>query len=175
MAITNKVTSERNSTLIGAAGEHYVMSILLRQNLICTLAPVGAPDFDILITERDGKKVSTIQVKTTTGNTGGWQMREKHEKPIAGMFYCFVNFWHETDKLPECYIVPSEKVANILQNDHQSWVNTPAKNGKTRNNGDMRKLCRDHTKNLGSNTEYCEGWLNKYKNNWDQLRSKKDA
>jgi hypothetical protein len=38
-----------NSTILGAAGEHYVMCQLLRRNMIAALAPTGVPNADIAV------------------------------------------------------------------------------------------------------------------------------
>jgi hypothetical protein len=45
--------SESNSdtSLLGAAGEHFVMSELLRRGYIAALAPRGAPNADIVVTD----------------------------------------------------------------------------------------------------------------------------
>ena len=42
------------STVLGAAGEHYVMCQLLRRGLIAALAPVGVPNTDIIVTDDIG-------------------------------------------------------------------------------------------------------------------------
>ena len=39
------------STLLGAAGEHYVMAQLLRRGVIAALAPTGVPNADIVVTD----------------------------------------------------------------------------------------------------------------------------
>jgi hypothetical protein len=69
------------SSLLGAAGEHYVMSQLLRRGLIAALAPVGVPTADIIVTDDIGDWACAIQVKTRRqiGSDGGWHMKAKHE------------------------------------------------------------------------------------------------
>jgi hypothetical protein len=39
-----------DSTLLGAAGEYYVMAELLRRGFIAALAPQGVPNSDIVVT-----------------------------------------------------------------------------------------------------------------------------
>jgi hypothetical protein len=83
------------STLLGAAGEHLVMSELLRRGFIAGLAPVGVPNADIVVTDIEGSKMCSIQVKSRRdiGADGGWHMKEKHESIISErLFYCFVDF-----------------------------------------------------------------------------------
>ena len=65
------------STLLGAAGEYYVMSQLLRRGFIAALAPVGVPNADIIVTDDLGDRLCAIQVKSRRdiGADGGWHMR----------------------------------------------------------------------------------------------------
>lgn len=83
-----------DSTLLGAAGEYYVMSELLRRGYIAALAPQGVPNVDIVVTNLEGSRLCSIQVKTRRyRSNGGWIMTAKHER-IRGerLFYCFVDF-----------------------------------------------------------------------------------
>jgi hypothetical protein len=70
-----------NSTLLGAAAEHYVMCQLLRREMIAALAPVGVPNADIIVCDIKGSKLAAVQVKARReiGSDGGWHMKEKHE------------------------------------------------------------------------------------------------
>ena len=83
------------TSLTGAAGEHFVMSELLRRGFIAALAPVGVPNCDIVVTDDIGDRLCAIQVKSrnSTGTDGGWHMGKKHEGLTAPtLFYCFVDF-----------------------------------------------------------------------------------
>lgn len=68
------------STLLGVAGEHYVMTELLRRGYIAALAPQGVPNVDIIVTDRDGGRLCPIQVKTRRdiGSDGGWASARVH-------------------------------------------------------------------------------------------------
>ena len=83
------------STVLGAAGEHYVMCQLLRRGLIAALAPAGVPNTDIVVTDDVGDRLCAVQVKTRQekGTDGGWHMGAKHEKIISdALFYAIVDF-----------------------------------------------------------------------------------
>src|ERR1039457_4680329 len=71
-----------DSTILGAAGEHYVMCQLLRGGMIAALAPTGVPNTDIVVTDQIGDRRCAIQVKTRRekGSDGGWHMKPKHEE-----------------------------------------------------------------------------------------------
>ena len=65
-----------NTTLLGAADEHFIMCQLLRRGLIAALAPAGVPNCDIVVTDQIGDRLCAIQVKTRIekGSDGGWHM-----------------------------------------------------------------------------------------------------
>src|SRR3546814_5267743 len=44
------------TSLTGAAGEHFVMSELLRRGMIAALAPAGVPNCDIVVTDDIGER-----------------------------------------------------------------------------------------------------------------------
>ncbi len=56
----NKVSS----AIVGDGGEHYVLSQLLRRGWIAALAPDGAPNMDILVTDENNQRLCAIQVNT---------------------------------------------------------------------------------------------------------------
>lgn len=87
------VISVAASTLLGAAGEHYVMSLLLRQGFITALVPVGVPNCDIIVMDDMGDQLCAVQVKTHVdkGSDGGWHMSKKYESVNSPrLFYTFL-------------------------------------------------------------------------------------
>jgi len=164
------------TTLTGAAGEHFVMSQLLRRGFIAALAPVGVPNCDIIVTDDIGDRLCAIQVKTrnNTGADGGWHMSKKHESLVAPtLFYCFVDFAIGTDEAPFTYVVPAPVVAKALAECHQAWLLQPGKKGQQRKDNDMRRLLPgyDHLEI----DEYCLGWLEPYWEAWQILKGQIEA
>ena len=64
------------SSVIGAAGEHLVLSHLLRLGYIAGKTPDFTKDYDLVVLNKDGNDSAPIQVKTTTYRT--WIMQKKH-------------------------------------------------------------------------------------------------
>jgi hypothetical protein len=161
------------STLLGAAGAHHVMAELLRRGYIAALAPEGVPTVDILVTDIEGGRLCSIQVKARRdiGSDGGWHMKEKHESAQSDqLFYCFVNFGKDTDTRPVVHVLPSPRVAEVLSKAHQKWLATPGKNGKAHKDGPMRRLLPDYTRSFGPNDNpYPKGWLDPYRDAWHLL------
>lgn len=156
------------STVLGAAGEHYVMCQLLRRGMIAALAPVGVPNCDIVVTDEIGDRLCAIQVKTRVdkGSDGGWHMGKKHEHiESPTLFYAFVDFGKKLTDQPTCYVVPSGVVAEVTRKSHQAWLAAPGKKGQQRQDTDFRRFLPDYSRmgiEIGCGTgwlaPYCEGW-----------------
>ena len=159
------------SSLLGAAGEHYVMSQLLRRGLIAALAPVGVPTADIVITDDVGERACALQVKTRRdiGSDGGWHMKAKHET-IRGssLFYVFLSFPNDQSRLPDAFVVPSRVVADALHKAHRAWLARPGRGGVLHKDGDMRRFLPDYSRE-GLADEFGPGWLNRYRDAWTLL------
>lgn len=175
-------TRKISSTILGAAGEHYVMAELLRRGVIAAKAPEGAPNMDIVTTDLEGNKLLAIQVKTRrdfTGGDKGWHMKAKHDTLFADrMFYVFVDVGLMPDDQPAYYVMPSKAVADACRISHKIWVETPGVNGKPHNHSDMRRLLPEykHNERMRLNAdqerfinEHSVGWLEKYRNAWSLL------
>lgn len=156
-----------NSTLLGAAAEHYVMCQLLRQGKIAALAPAGVPDADIIVSDRVGSALAATQVKARReiGSDGGWHMKAKHETIVRdSLFYCFVDFGTGLTDTPRCRIMPSATVAEALTKSYRKWFSTPGRGGKTRNDHDMRRLLPDYSRD--DLEGYSAEWMDRYREAW---------
>lgn len=157
-----------NATLTGAAGEHHVLSELLRNGYVAGLAPVGTKDIDIVVVNEDGSRFASIQVKTRRGaKDGGWPMRKKHESITNDrIFYAFVDFQtRKKDARPLVFVIPSKVVAKTIAEEHRQYLLKPGKGGIKPKSSDMRNLWPHykHWKECPAN------WLDKYKDAWGSL------
>lgn len=165
---------KHHSTLTGAAGEHYVMYRLLKMGYIAALAPKGVPNADLIVTNVEGELTAVIQVKTKSKKNanGGWQMKAKHENiKSPHLFYCFVE---DTVIPPVVYIIPSVIVADAIREAGEIWMKTPGKGGRAHKENDIRWLLPDYKRNLHVDNKFTmeheEGWIEKYKENWEILK-----
>jgi hypothetical protein len=159
-----------NSTILGAAGEHYVMCQLLRRNMIAALAPTGVPNADIVVTDKLGDRLCAVQVKVRRdiGSDGGWHMGQKHEQLTSpNLFYCFVDLGKSLSDQPKTWIVPSGVVARSLLEIHQDWLHTPGQKGQQRNDSAFRRFMPDYE----PLAQYKKGWLNPYFENWESVEA----
>ena len=155
-----------NSTIIGAAGEHYVMCQLLRRGMIAALAPAGVPDTDIIVSNNLGSSLAAVQVKARRDvGKGGWVLKEKHEGMKRSLlFYAFVDFGKTLNTAPQCWIVPSAVVAEAVTESHAAWLKLPGKGGQEHNATVMRSLMHDYShQGLGRG----KGWLDPYREAWN--------
>lgn len=148
-----------SSTILGVAAEHYVMGQLLRRNMIAALAPAGVPDADIIDSDRVGSSLWAIQVKARRdiGSDGGWHMKQKHEAMRRSLlFYCFVGFGRSLNESPQCWVVPSVRVAETLMSSHRVWLATPGKAGQQRKDSNSRRLL-PHYKDMDGDPAFSIG------------------
>ncbi len=162
------------STLLGAAGEHHVMTELLRPGYIAALAPQGVPNADIVVTDIEGSRLCSIQVKArrVIGSDGGWHMKAKHEGTHGKrLFYCLVDFGRVPTDRPRLHVLPSSVVADVLAATHSQWLATPGENGRAHEDGSMRRLVPDYSGVYrGAECPYPKVWLEQYRDAW-QLQS----
>lgn len=160
------------TSLLGAAGEHFVMCQLLRHGLIAALAPAGVPNADIVVTDDIGDRLCAIQVKTRTekGSDGGWHMGRKHELiQSERLFYVFLDFGVDRTSQPSSFIIPSSVVAQVIKTSHQAWLAAPGKKGQQRKDTDFRRLLPDYDR-MSLMIGYGAGWMEQYRENWGSLR-----
>ena len=159
---------KNDKNLIGAAGEHLVLSRLLSRGLLASVAPRGTRDVDILVNPLDGGRPIHIQVKTRSG-TGTerkrWAMTKKNEGIVSpDIFYCLVDL-EDVDN-PDVYVIPSKIVSQVIKVGHAKWLRQPGARGQKHNDSDMRSL----SNNPRIETRYAfEGWMDKYLEAWEQL------
>ncbi|TXM57563.1 hypothetical protein FV229_25590 [Methylobacterium sp. WL120] len=164
------VPATSNSTILGAAAEHYVMCQLLRRGKIAALAPAGVPDADIIVSDRVGSALAAVQVKARRdiGADGGWHMKQKHESMIRDLlFYCFVDFGKTLNDPPKCWLLPSAVVAQVLTASHQAWLAAPGKDGRAHKDHDMRRLLPSYP--YLTDPAFATGWLDPFRDRWDMV------
>ncbi|MEX2645046.1 MAG: hypothetical protein WD249_02165 [Gaiellaceae bacterium] len=164
MARPRRTQFERS--LVGPAGEHYVIFRLYQQGMLASLAPGGSPTVDVLVLSPDETVIASLQVKTRTyGRDQGWHMREKHESIVSPrLFYAFVDL--EPD-VPVTYIVPSSVVADAITHSHREWLATPGRQGQPRRDHAMRRIVPVFNEDL---PDYPPGWMEQYREGWHLLK-----
>ena len=150
-------------TLIGNAGEYFVVAELLKRRVIAALAPRNSPAFDILATNQE--KTVRIRVKTKTGEYDVWQWSVKKDGSIFRYlqseddFTVLVNLTDETKDM-EYFILPSSVLHGWLVADFEKWLSTPGKKGQQRASDNPKR-----------NLEFQKSTdrLKPYRNKWEIL------
>jgi hypothetical protein len=155
---------KRDKNLIGAAGEHLVLSRLLQQGILSSLSPFNAYKADILINPVDGREASFIQVKTTTKNKSEWNVSAKDMTHTdKNMFYCFVLLNSSPQRI---YVIPAKKVSEVLTDADRAYLKKPMKDGSKRKNHNYRLIKNSFIVKIKSAPD---GWMDKYLEKWDLL------
>jgi hypothetical protein len=112
----------RQSALIGAAGEHYVLYRLLREGVLAAPAPVGAAIADLIVFDPATMSVGAmIQVKARMGaGKRSWRMSDKNQHfEHPRLFYALVDLAVEP---PAVFVVPSTSVKEAIAVDHEAFL-----------------------------------------------------
>ncbi len=126
--------------LSGITGEYYVAAELSRRGYIAAITLRNTDNIDILTSSLSGEKVFSIQVKTTQ-NKRKWPLGKKVEKDkTPNKFYIFVSISEDITIFPKYFIVQAKDLADNIYNGHKNWLKEPGKNGKKRNDSDMRQF-----------------------------------
>ena len=155
-----------DKALLGAAAEHYVMCHLLRRGYVAGLTSRGAPNSDIVVSNRRGDPLFSVQVKSRS-QAGPWLLSKAHEDGREALFLACVDF---TSDPPDVYVIPSTIVAKVIAHAHCFWRNGPPTRGLTRKDGSMRHLLLDYSRVFQSDNPYPLGWMSPYCNAWHILK-----
>jgi hypothetical protein len=123
--------NSQNSQLTGTSGAYFVMAKLAANGFHASCTMGNAPNVDVLVSTKDGRKSIALQVKTT-----GWAVRTRGrgknkwphhlEFPLGypaaktsrkHLYFAFVDL-KEFAELPDMYIIPSRFIKNYCRN----WV-----------------------------------------------------
>jgi hypothetical protein len=159
------MASDKN--LIGAAGENLILSRLLSRGILASQAPRGTRKADILVNPLDGGAPLLIQVKTTlhTGKRAKWHMKEKHEDiSDQDMFYCFVELGEKNSNV---FIIPADKVSQVIRTSYKAWLKAPGKKGQAHNETVMRWITSKYPVAVpGLKVD----WMDEYLEAWELLK-----
>lgn len=153
------------STMLGAAGEYFVLFQLHRRGLLSALTPRGYKAVDIILLSPDQGVAASIQVKTRMfGHNGGWRMGVKHETvTLPDLYFCLVDL---EPTVPVTFVVPADVVARAVAASYVAWRALPG-----HNDHDMRTLEPAYAFQVPG---FPPGWLEPYRERWDLLAGAQD-
>ncbi|KJD33295.1 hypothetical protein PK35_05405 [Tamlana nanhaiensis] len=129
-----------NKQLSGIAGEYYVAAELSRRGYLAAITLRNSDGVDILVSNLDGDKLISIQVKSTQ-NKRKWILSKKTETEYSEKkYFVFVNIPADINMPPEYIIVHSKVLANHIYIGHRTWLSEPGRNGKKRNDSNVRQF-----------------------------------
>lgn len=116
----------RPIALTAAAGEHYVAYQLAKRGFIVGLTRGGTPSVDLLVSNQNGDRSISLQVKTNENayverkgkpeeSRWVWFVGTKAFKKDGNKFlYAFVDLKGSAGEQPSVFIVPSKDVSDFL-------------------------------------------------------------
>jgi hypothetical protein len=148
-------SSPKEKVLLGEAGEHLVLSRLMRHGRVASQAPRAWRADDILI-----EGGARVQVKASIkGAKHGWVV--KNVPDDRDLFFAFVDFSGGGDEAV-IYVLPSAEVQRSCELDAQAYRR---RNPTWQDNG-MRKFQDPFPADGETYTHYPPGWLQQYREAW---------
>lgn len=129
-----------NKQLVGIAGEYFVAAELSRRGYLAAITLRNSDGVDILTSDLEGNKKYAIQVKTTQ-NKKKWVLSHKVEQEVnKDKYFVFVSIPWDITEPPEYMIIKGSDLGEYISNGHRQWLITPGKNGKQRNETNLREF-----------------------------------
>ena len=101
----------RDTSLIGAAGVHFVVSELSLRGLIALPTIRNTAGVDVVVTNKSGTWQANLQVKSSRSRVSFWPVGKKYNDWVGGNnYYVFVRYDPNTSTL-EAFLASSEEVA----------------------------------------------------------------
>lgn len=131
--------AKSDTILTGVAGEYYVAAELSRRGYIASLTSKNTKGIDLLVSNQNGDKSASIQIKANSTGLCSWILNKKSEEECNDkLFYVFVTL--KGNDYPKYYIVKSNIVAKYIRENHKNWLATPGKKGQSKKDTNMRKF-----------------------------------
>ncbi len=103
----------RDSSLVGAAGVHAVVSELSLRGLIALPTIRNTADVDVIVADKSGTWQANLQVKTSRSRVNFWPIGKKYDQWVGpSNYYVFLRF----DKKNNQFEIFLESSSNVAEN-----------------------------------------------------------
>ena len=104
----------RDTSLIGAAGVHFVVSELCLRGLIALPTIRNTAGVDIVVTNKSGTWQANLQVKSSRSRVSFWPVGKKYDNWVGpNNYYVFVRY-DQNKKRFEAFLASSADVARLV-------------------------------------------------------------
>ena len=104
----------RDTSLIGAAGVHFVVSQLSLRGLIALPTIRNTAGVDVVVTNKAGTWQANLQVKSSRSRVGFWPIGKRYEEWVGPHnYYVFVRYDPKLHSL-EAFMAASGEVAQLV-------------------------------------------------------------
>jgi hypothetical protein len=162
------LAGNRDKAPRGNASQFFVAGELCRRGYSAVVTLGNTPNVDILCSNRGGNRFAHIQVKTFRPGDRTCSVGMKAERDNGRSF-----FWvlagipnPPADKPFEYYVIPARQMARNVRELHQTWLNTPGKNGRRHKDSTVRAVALPPRRSENN-------WsIARYRNRWDLIEKR---
>ena len=152
-------TVKANSQQVARAGEHFVAAELNRRGAYAVTFAGNMPIIDVLASDNEQTMTVSIQVKTKSGSSRGWQTDIRRGQPRAkdsneNRYWIFVDLG-TNGNAPEYCVVPEWWIQSDIYERHQEYLT---------NHGGERPKTKDSTHH-----QILPHRIEQWRDRWDEL------
>ena len=152
-----------SNNLVSCCGEYYVCAELCGRGFLALITPKNNPLFDIVVTNQEGTKSVSIQVKTrSVENRQGWKLGKDIESKQNNpdLFVVLVDL--KPEGVPEFYIYEYNNLSERVTELYSEYLSTPKRDGGQRKEVGFRWL----------DIKYFNDDDRSRKNNWELITNR---
>ena len=148
-----------NPQQVARAGEHFVAAELHRRGAYAVTFAGNMPVIDILASDKRQTRTVSIQVKTKSGTSAGWQTDirrgfKREPSSVETKYWILVNL-ATINSQPEYFIIPEWWIQNDIFEAHQNYLDS---------HGGSRPHAKDSTHH-----QITRKRVDPWRDRWDEL------
>ncbi len=148
-----------NPQQVSRAGEHFVAAELHRRGAYAVTFAGNMPIIDVLASDKEQKRTVSVQVKTKSGTSRGWQTdirrgKQRVEDTNETRYWILVNLG-TIGSSPGYYVVPEWWIQNDIYETHLAYLDS---------HGGVRPHAKDSTHH-----QILPKRVEQWRDRWDEL------
>jgi hypothetical protein len=113
--VTSNRPARANTTLIGIAGVHHVVSELSRRGLVALPTVRNTAAYDVVVVTPDGHRHANIQVKTSSQRTTFFRMPPSCRVKTGPSDFYVLARWLKKEQRYECFMLTGKEAKDAVK------------------------------------------------------------
>ena len=133
-----------NTTLIGIAGVHHVVSELSRRGLLALPTVRNTAAYDVVVITPDGRKHANIQVKSSSKRVLFFRMPPSARMRTGPRDFYVLARWLKNERRYECFMLTGREAKEAVKHEER-WQRSRRRSGHRKGLNPCVSLTRDRS------------------------------